>query len=116
MLERGIETMPAEKNVYLPIGIDADFACICEGDCMINAGIFDGDIVYIRQQETVEDGEIAAVLVDNKAMLKRVRRYDDHISLEPANPMYRPLVYWGDAMNDVRVIGKAVAVTHVIGN
>ena len=75
---------------------------------MINARIFDGDIVYIRQQQDVESGEIAAVLIDNdEATLKRVRIFDDHIILEPENPMYKPLVFWGDEMNRVRIIGKA---------
>jgi repressor LexA len=76
---------------------------------MINARIFDGDIVYIRQQPQVENGEIAAVLIDNEATLKRVHIYEDHISLSPENPQYRPLVFWGDEMKDVHILGKAVA-------
>lgn len=103
-------------SVPAPANLDANFAYICEGDCIINARIFDGDIVYIHQQETVDDGDIAAVLVDDKAMLKRVRIYDDHISLVPENPKYKPLVYWGSEMNNVQIIGKAVAVTHIIRN
>jgi repressor LexA len=81
---------------------------------MINARIFDGDIVYIRQQETVENGEIAAVLIDNEATLKRVCLFGDHISLEPENPQYRPIVLWGDEMNTVRILGKAVAFTSLV--
>lgn len=81
---------------------------------MINARIYDGDVVYIRQQEAVENGEIAAVLIDDEATLKRVRLFDDHIALEPENPMYRPLVFWGDEMNSVRILGKAVAFTSSI--
>ena len=81
---------------------------------MINARIFDGDIVYIRQQDTVESGEIAAVLIDSEATLKRVRLFDDHISLEPENPQYRPIVLWGEEMNTVRILGKAVAFTSTV--
>ena len=103
-----------EDYVDTPDHIHADFALTCKGDSMINARIFDGDIVYIRQQNTVESGEIAAVLVDNEATLKRVRLFDDHISLEPENPQYRPLVLWGEEMNAVRILGKAIAFTSTV--
>ena len=78
---------------------------------MINARIFDGDICYIRRQPTVENGQIAAVLVDDEATLKRVRLFDDHIVLEPENPQFRPLVYWGEEMAAVSILGLAVAFT-----
>jgi len=103
-----------EEYIDIPKNIHADFALTCKGDSMINARIFDGDIVYIRQQDTVDNGQIAAVLIDGEATLKRVRLFDDHISLEPENPQYRPLVYWGEEMNTVRILGKAVAFTSAI--
>ena len=103
-----------EEYIDIPKNIQADFALTCKGDSMINARIFDGDIVYIRQQETVDNGQIAAVLIDGEATLKRVRLFEDHISLEPENPQYRPLVYWGEEMNTVRILGKAVAFTSVV--
>lgn len=103
-----------EGDVDLPEHIHADFALRCKGDSMINARIYDGDIVYIRQQDTVEHGEIAAVLIGTEATLKRVFLFDDHITLEAENPQYRPLVYWGDEMNDVRILGKAVAFTSTV--
>lgn len=103
-----------EDYVDIPRHITADFALVCKGDSMINARIFDGDIVYIRQQETVDNGQIAAVLIDGEATLKRVKIYDDHIVLEPENPHYRPLTFWGEEMNDVRILGKAVAFTSAV--
>lgn len=103
-----------EDYVDIPRNIHADFALTCKGDSMINARIFNGDIVYIRQLPSVDNGEIAAVLIDGDATLKRVRLFDDHISLEPENPMYKPLVYWGDEMNTVHILGKAVAFTSMI--
>lgn len=103
-----------EEYISIPKDLSGDFALTCKGDSMINARIFDGDIVYIRQQSTVENGEIAAVLIDNEATLKRVRLFEDHISLEPENPMYKPLVYWNEDMNGVRILGKAVAFTSAI--
>ena len=103
-----------EEYINVPRHIHADFALTCKGDSMINARIFDGDMVYIRQQDTVENGEIAAVLIDGEATLKRVQLFEDHISLEPENPQYRPFVYWGEEMNTVRILGKAVAFTSAI--
>ena len=98
----------------VPEEIHADFALICRGDSMVGARIFDGDMVYIRQQDTVENGEIAAVLIDGEATLKRVRYYPDSISLQPENPMYRPIILWGEEMNQLRILGKAVAFTATI--
>jgi repressor LexA len=105
----------AEQNVEdlvdIPKHIHADFALRCKGDSMINARIFDGDIVYIRQQPTVENGEIAAVLIEDEATLKRFRRLEDRIILEPANPLFDSLVYRGSEMEQVHILGRAVAFT-----
>lgn len=98
-----------DGEVDIPKNINADFALRCKGDSMINARIFDGDIVYIRKQDMVENGEIAAVLIENEATLKRVKIFPDRIILQPENPMYDPFVYRNAEMNDVRIIGKAVA-------
>lgn len=95
----------------VPEDIHADFALICKGDSMAGARIFDGDMVYIRQQDTVENGEIAAVLIDGEATLKRVRYYEDCVSFEPENPMYRPIILRGQEMAAARILGKAVAFT-----
>lgn len=103
-----------EGEVDVPDHVRADFALRCKGDSMINARIFDGDIVYIRQQESVEHGEIAAILIDDEATLKRVYIYDDCISLEAENPQYKPMVYRGEEMNNIRILGKAVAFTSSI--
>lgn len=103
-----------EEYIDIPRHVRADFALTCKGDSMINARIFNGDVVYIRQQEAVDNGEIAAVLIDNEATLKRVQLYEDHISLEPENPQYRPIVLWGEEMNTVRILGKAVAFTSAV--
>lgn len=103
-----------EEYIQIPKHIRADFALTCRGDSMINARIFDGDIVYIRHQDTVTSGEIAAVLIGSEATLKRVKLFDDHIILEPENPMYKPLAFWGEEMNNIRILGKAVAFTSAI--
>lgn len=108
----------AEQNydgdVDIPSNIRADFALRCKGDSMINARIYDGDICYIRRQSTVQSGQIAAVLIDDEATLKRVRLFDDHIVLEPENPTYRPIVFWNEEMSAVTILGLAVAFTSSI--
>ncbi|MBE6924554.1 MAG: helix-turn-helix domain-containing protein [Ruminococcaceae bacterium] len=103
-----------EEYIDIPRHVNADFALTCKGDSMINARIFNGDIVYIRQQDTVDDGQIAAVLIDDEATLKRVRVLEDRIVLEPANPLYDPLVFRGEEMNTIRILGKAVAFTSAV--
>lgn len=103
-----------EDNVEVPEHIHADFALRCKGDSMINARIHDGDIVYIRQQPSVNNGEIAAVLIEDEATLKRVYVYEDHVVLQPENPAYAPLVYFKDAMQAVRILGKAVGFTSLL--
>lgn len=100
-----------EEIVDMPEHVHADFCLRCRGDSMINARIYDRDIVYIRKQPTVDDGQIAAVLIGDEATLKRVHFFPDHIVLEPENPLYRPLVYWEQDMEQVHIIGLAVAFT-----
>lgn len=92
-------------------GIKADFAVIAKGDSMINARIHDGDIVFIKQQEMVENGEIAAVLIGDEATLKRVY-YDRErqvFTLMPENPKYQPMTFFDDQFEQIRILGKAVA-------
>lgn len=113
------EPILAEENYDdyddVPEEIKCDFTLLCEGDSMINARIQDGDIVYLREQPQVENGEIAACLVDGefetKATLKRFYKYDDKIVLQAENPKYQPFVYVNEEMNKVRIIGKAVGFT-----
>lgn len=104
-----------EEYIDLPRHIRADFALTCEGDSMINLGIQEGDVVYIRQQEEVENGQVAAVRVgDEEATLKRFYFDGEMIQLVPENSKCRPFVFTGESMNQVHVIGLAVAYTRII--
>lgn len=107
------EPIYREENewIRLPNNIHADFCLRCEGDSMINARIFDGDIVFIQACQTVDNGQIAAVSIDNEATLKRVYYYPDKnkLVLNPENPAYEPFVYTDEELNDIRILGKAVA-------
>lgn len=103
-----------EEMVPMPEYINADFALRCKGDSMINARILDNDIVYIRQQETVENGEIAAVLIDNEATLKRFYRYGDTVVLRAENPNYKEFEYKKEQLNEIKILGKAVHFLSVV--
>ena len=87
----------------------ADFCLRVRGDSMIGAGIKDGDIVFIRKQPSVDDGEIAAVLVEDEATLKRVYISDDAVTLISENPKYKPMIYTKKQCKNIRILGKAVA-------
>ncbi len=117
------EPILAEENIEgydeVPEHIHCNFTLKCKGDSMTGARINDGDIVYIRLQPDVENGEIAAVLIDeaseiSDATLKKVYKSPGKIRLQPANPDYEPYIYTGDEMNRVRIIGKAVGFVSVI--
>lgn len=97
---------------FLPVDdeVKADFALKIKGDSMINAQINDGDIVFIRQQSDVDNGQIAAVLIDDSATLKRVYHMDRVIQLQAENPQYPPMIYSKNNCDECRILGLAVAV------
>lgn len=105
-----------ESFVTVAEGLDADFCLKAHGDSMTGARIFDGDVVFIRSQSAVENGEIAAVIINDEATLKRVYYYptEGKLVLSPENPRYAPLVYVGRELETVKIIGKAVAFQSVI--
>ena len=99
----------------VPDMFDCDFTLVCEGDSMIGARICDGDIVYIKQQPTIENGQIAAVLIDGEEkLLKRVYITEESIILQAENPAYPPRSYHREDMNRVSIIGKVVGFTSLV--
>ena len=109
----------AEENFEGYVGIDpahmdGEFALICKGDSMIDAEIHDGDLVLMKKVPDVEDGEIAAVLIDNEATLKRVYKKENLLVLQPCNRNYSPIVYSYDEAEDngIQIIGECVGVYH----
>lgn len=102
-----------DRESYILAGseIKADFCLKAKGDSMINARILDGDIVFIRKQDMVENGEIAAVIIENDATLKRISYYPERemIILKAENPKYKDFIYSGEELNQIRILGKAVA-------
>lgn len=102
-----------DRESYIMVGTDihADFCLQCKGDSMINARIHDGDIVFVRKQDIVNNGEIAVVIIDDEATLKRFYYYKEQnmIILRPENNKYQDIVLTGEELEKVKVIGKAVA-------
>jgi len=114
-----IGTIAAGKPIYaqediidwecVPKSLAVDFCLLVKGDSMINAGIYDGSIVYIRQQPDVETGEIAAVMVGGEeATLKRVYKSNGTITLRPENPKHKERFFSKKEARDVRILGKAI--------
>lgn len=104
----------AEKADDVPENISCDFTLQCKGNSMINARIYDGDIVYIKCQPEVENGEIAAVRIGDEATLKKVYYNKNRVILRACNPLYEDLEYEGDALNEIQILGKAIAFTSLI--
>lgn len=100
-----------ENYILAGSDIDADFCLRAKGESMINARIWDGDIVFIRAQPQVENGEIAAVIIGDEATLKRVYYYpqQNRLMLNAENPAFAPLIYIGDELRQIKILGKAVA-------
>lgn len=99
-----------EEVLPLPVdlvGNDPVFLLEVKGDSMIDAGILEGDLVAVRSQKDARDGEIVAALIDGEeATVKRLRRHEGKVILEPANPIYEPMVY----TDGIELVGKVVSV------
>lgn len=104
----------AEENIEDYFNIDtsikADFALKIKGDSMIGAGIFQDDIVFIRQQECLENGEIGAILIEEEATLKKFYKEKDTIILQAENDNYKPMIYTN---GNLKILGKLVAVLNI---
>ena len=101
----------ADENaelVYCDDSLNCDFALRIRGDSMVGARIHSGDLVFIRSQDDVDDGEIAAVVVDGAATLKRVYHIKNGVQLISENPRYAPMIFTLEECNSIRILGKAV--------
>lgn len=101
-----------EEYVDIPEDMRCDFCLTCKGDSMIDAGIQDGDRVYIRIQPEVENGEIAAVRIGDEATLKRVYWDGNALVLMPENSRYMPKTFSGETLADIKIEGLVVGWTH----
>ena len=107
------EPITAEENIEgydeTPTGWHADFSLLCVGDSM-SPKIEDGDIVAIRCQQQVNNGEIAAVRIGDEATLKMVFIHQDYVELRPVNPSYPSIIRRLEEMEEIRIEGKAVGL------
>jgi len=101
-----------EQYVDVNEDYNADFCLKAKGDSMINANISSGDVVLISEMPMVNNGEIAAVIINDEATLKRVYYYHEKnkLVLQAENPAVEPLVYVDEELDTIRILGKAVAV------
>ncbi len=101
-----------DREVYVSVSEDlvCDYALIAKGDSMLPR-IHDGDLVFIREMPVVENGRIAAVLIEDEATLKRVFFYPEKqkLMLVSDNPAWEPFLYVGEELQTVRILGLAVA-------
>lgn len=103
----------AEENIeaydFVDERLNCDFTLNCKGDSMVPK-LHENDVVLIRLQPDVENGEIAAVLIGDEATLKRVHKNENSLVLTAENPVYPPLIYMGEQLDNIRIIGKAVGL------
>ncbi|WP_350345054.1 transcriptional repressor LexA [Proteinivorax tanatarense] len=107
------EPILAEEKIegYFPLppsfSHDSDnlFALSIKGDSMINAGIYDGDLVLVRQTNTAKNGEIVVALLDNEATVKRFYKDKDCIRLQPENDFYEPIL-----VKEALILGKVTGL------
>lgn len=96
-----------DETVLAPANIDADYVFRCVGDSMIGAHIFDGDIVFVKSNVYVDDGQIAVIRIGDEYTLKRIYRGEDYLELRAENPKYPPQIIRGEQEN-AEIVGKAV--------
>lgn len=89
---------------------EADFILTAKGDSMIEANIHSGDLVFLRVTQDVENGTIAAVLIEDDATLKRVNKSDGTLILQPCNNKYPPIIITEEDHKNVRILGEMVGV------
>lgn len=88
---------------------DVDFCITIRGDSMVDLGINDGDIVFVKATPTVENGQVAVIEVDNERVcLKRFYKTGDTVTLVSANPEYPPMVFSQGNCENIRILGRAV--------
>lgn len=104
----GVLSLPTEL-----VGDGTLFMLRVRGDSMIDAGVVDGDLIVVREQPNVEQGEMCAALVDGEATVKFFRRTrSGEVFLDPANEHYEPIPVPRDS--DSRVMGKVVTVLRAV--
>lgn len=112
---RTVNLLPAVPN---SLAVKADFCLIAAGDSMQGARICDGDLVWVQKQDWVENGEIAALLINNekKAVLRRLYYHKEKklLILKPENSAYEDSIFVNEELEHVQILGKAVAFQSLI--
>lgn len=100
-----------DRESYVMVGADlpVDFCLVCRGDSMIDARVYDGDIVFVQKDAYISDGDIVVAVIEDEATLKRIYRQPGKLTLAPANFKYAPVTFVGGEIDDIHILGKAIA-------
>lgn len=106
----------AEQNIenYFPIPVELlpngqTFMLRVKGESMINAGIFDGDQIIVKQQETARNGEIVVALIDDSATVKRFYKEKGYYRLQPENDALEPII-----VKEVQILGVVIGLVRMM--
>lgn len=106
---------PKDEKIKVPASFHSDFGLYARGDSMVGADINDGDLIFFIQQPMVENGQIAAVFIDDEVLLKRVYyEQGKRIILQSENSNYPPRIIEGSDLNRIRIIGRAIGKQSII--
>lgn len=110
--------MNEDRDCYIMADseINADYCLIARGDSMVDLGIEEGDIVFIKQTDQLRDGEVGVVAIDEEATLKRIRydKLNNQITLISENKKYPPMIYKDEQLEHIHILGKAVFYQAII--
>jgi repressor LexA len=108
----GLAYQYIDDYVYIDSSLSGDIRALhCKGDSMTGMGIFEGDTAIIRIQDTIENGELAVIVINgDEGTLKRVRLQENVIVLEASNPAYPPRIFSGKEMKLVKIVGKVIEI------
>ena len=107
LAEENIEDYFPVPSEYVPSG--ESFILKVKGDSMINAGIFNGDQIFVNCTNTANNGDTVVALIDDSATVKTFYKEDNHIRLQPENDSMDPII-----VNDCKILGKVYGVFRIL--
>ena len=102
-----------DSFVEIDANVKADFCLSAHGDSMINARIYDGDLIFVKECSTVDNGDIAVVVIGDEVTLKRFYFFKESntVQLVAENPSYAPMIFQGSQLEQIHVLGKAISLS-----
>ena len=99
-----------QEFIEKPDGIKCDFCLTAKGDSMIDIGIQNNDIVFIKSQDTANNGDIVCVAIDDEATIKKFDydKLNNKLMLIPCNKSYQTIIYEGEQLDHIHILGKVI--------